>query len=273
VRRLALAILACVALLGPASTGRAVTGILAVGDFGVGGDRERWMGSSMRRFAANHHVDALATLGDNDYTESPAAFHRNWVNSFGWAVRRGLRIAGTLGNHDVAVLGGRYEFDELRMPASHYRRRVETVALFLLNSNRVNDAQTAWLRRSLRVATARWKVVLFHHPPYSCGGHDGDGRVRRRWVPLFTRFGVDLVLSGHAHNYQRFARRYGVTYVVHGGGGAPLYGVTPCPQTYLRRVRARRVYGWLYLHATAQALRVRAVRPSGATVDLFTLYP
>ena len=252
---------------------RADTGILAVGDFGVGGARERWMGSSMRRFAANHHVTALTTLGDNDYTESPTAFHRNWVRYFGWAARRGLRIGGTLGNHDVEVLDGRYEFDELRMPASYYRRRVGDVALFLLNSNRVNAAQTRWLRRSLRAATARWKVVLFHHPPFTCGGHSGDEDVRRQWVPLFRRFQVDLVLSGHDHNYQRFARRNGVRYVVHGGGGRDLYDLKACPQAYPRRVVARKTFGWLYLRSSARGLRVLAVRPGGAVVDRFTIYP
>ena len=42
----------------------------------------------------------LVTLGDNDYTESPARFRENWRRSFGWARRTGLRVAGVLGNHD-----------------------------------------------------------------------------------------------------------------------------------------------------------------------------
>lgn len=271
---LAVAAAACaVAGLAAAGTARADTGILAVGDFGVGGQTERRMGASMRRYASTHLTHALVTLGDNDYTDSPSAFHRNWVGSFGWAARRRLRIAGTLGNHDVETNGGRYEFDELRMPGRYYRRRVGNVALFLLDSNRVNAAQTTWLRRALRRSTAPWKVAVFHHPPFTCGGHSGAEDVAARWIPLFQRFGVDLVLSGHDHNYQRFARRGGVTYVVHGGGGQGLYRLHRCPASYPRRVVARGVHGFVYVRASTQALVVRAVRPSGRRVDTFRIYP
>lgn len=261
------------AALASAGVARAGTGILAIGDFGVGGDTERQMGLAVKRFAADRPSDALITLGDNDYTESPQAFHRNWTDGFGWAARRGLLVAGTLGNHDVEVQGGRYEYDELRMPGNRYRRRVGAVALFLLDSNRVGDAQTRWLRSALKSSTARWKVVAFHHPPYTCGGHSGLDSIVRRWVPLFERFDVDLVLSGHDHNYQRFAKRRGVTYVVNGGGGQGLYSLRPCPSSYPRRVVAKSIHGWMYLRATADSLRVKAVSPRGRFQDAFTLYP
>jgi hypothetical protein len=92
-----------IALLAGAGSARADTRILAIGDFGVGGETERRRGAAMERFAAARPIDVLATLGDNDYTESPRAFRRNWTRSFGWAARTGLEIAGTLGNHDVRV--------------------------------------------------------------------------------------------------------------------------------------------------------------------------
>ena len=93
-RRLFLVLL-CAAVLWT-GTARAATGILAVGDFGVGGPTERELGAAMERFAANHPAAALlVTLGDNDYTESPSAFHRNWTASFGWLGSGGLRVAGT----------------------------------------------------------------------------------------------------------------------------------------------------------------------------------
>lgn len=262
-----------VTALACAAAARAGTGILAIGDFGVGGDTERQMGAAMKRFAASRPAHALATLGDNDYTGSPAAFHQNWTSSFGWAAKSGLVIAGTLGNHDVEVQQGRYEYDELQMPSHRYRKRVGNVAIFALDSNRVDDAQTRWLRSALSSSTARWKIVAFHHPPYTCGGHSGSDAVARRWVPLFERHDVDLVLAGHDHNYQRFAKRRGVTYVVHGGGGQGLYPIRRCPSSYPRRVVGKSIHGWMYLRATAKALRVRAVGPAGRFRDAFTLYP
>lgn len=262
------AALGCAA--GPAYGG---VGILAIGDFGVGGDTERRMGTSMKRFARDRAAHALVTLGDNDYTESPSAFHRNWTESFGWAARRGLLVAGTLGNHDFEVQQGRYEYDELNMPRNRYRRKVGRVALFLLDSNRVSRGQTRWLRRALRSSNARWKVAAFHHPPYACGGHSGEESVADRWVPLFQRFDVDLVLSGHDHNYQRFAKRRGVTYVVHGGGGQGLYTLHSCPSEYPRQVVGKETHGWLYLKAGAKRLRVKAIGPRGGVRDSFVIYP
>jgi 3',5'-cyclic AMP phosphodiesterase CpdA len=261
------------AVLASAGTASADTGILAIGDFGVGGETERRMGAAMERFAASRPVDALATLGDNDYTESAAAFRRNWTRSFGWAAASGRVVAGTLGNHDVRLRGGRYQFALLDMPGSYYRRRVGDVALFILDSTRVGDRQTRWLERRLGDTAAFWKVVLLHHPAYTCGEYRSHPEVVRRWVPLFERHGVDLVLAGHDHNYQRFRPRRGVTYVVHGGGGARLYGLERCPRSYPRRLVGREVHGWIYLRALADELRVRAVGPGGRFKDGFSLYP
>jgi alkaline phosphatase len=113
-----------------------------------------------------------------------------------------------------------------------------------------------------------------HHPAYSCGGYLGDPRVRSLLVPLFERTGVDLVLAAHDHNYQRFAPRGGVTYVVHGGGGAGLYPLRSCPASFPRRVRARSAHGWLYLRAADDgSLRVRAIGRWGGVHDDFRLYP
>jgi 3',5'-cyclic AMP phosphodiesterase CpdA len=271
VNRLAAVSATAFALL--AGSAHADTGILAIGDFGVGGDVELRMGTAMKRFAAERPADALLTLGDNDYTESPPAFHRNWEAAFAWAEARGLRVAGTLGNHDVRVQGGRYEYDELGMPGPFYRRRVGDVAFFLLDSNRVGARQTRWLRRALAASTAPWKVAAFHHPAFTCGGYRANQAVLANWAPLFERYDVDLVLSGHDHNYQRFAARHGVTYAVHGGGGAHLYRLQSCPSSYPRRVVGKALHGWLYLRATDAALRVRAVGPAGRFRDAFTLYP
>ena len=274
VGRLHLVVAALVAALIYTGSAGATTGILAVGDFGVGGTMERDMGAAVRRFEARHPADVLATLGDNDYTESPSAFHTNWTRAFGWLGAAGVTPAGSLGNHDWIVDHGRYEYDELAMPRASYRRRLGDLELFILNSNRIGDRQTARLSRWLEASTARWKVAVFHHPPYTCGGHLGDERVQRRWVPLFERFNVDLVLSGHDHNYQRFRARNGVRYVVDGGGGAPLYPLTACPAGYPRRVVGHVVHGFLFLHVrTDDSLVLRAFTASRRRIDRLVLYP
>jgi 3',5'-cyclic AMP phosphodiesterase CpdA len=227
----------------------------------------------MRRFEAANPADVLVTLGDNDYTERPAQFRRNWAESFGWLPASEVTVAGTLGNHDVRVARGTYQFGPLQMPGPFYRRAVGDLELFVLDSNAVTWRQTRWLAAALASSPARWKVAVLHHPPFTCGHYASHGLVVQRWVPLFERHRVRLVLSGHDHNYQRFQPRRGVTYVVHGGGSGYFYRFTACPRGYPRRVRARHEQGFLYVTASAGRLDGYAVNLAGRRTDRFTLRP
>ena len=221
----------------------------------------------MLGYESNHPAELLVTLGDNDYTRG-ASFVSNWTATFGWLASAGVGVAGSLGNHDVAVARGRYEFDLLGMPAPYYVRRVGDAELIVLDSNAVTTVQTRWLRRTLGRRSALRRIVVLHHPPYTCGGHRGSGPVQRAWVPLFDRYGVRLVLSGHDHNYQRFKRRR-VTYVVHGGGGARPYALRACRRGYTTRIRARATHGFLHLTVTPTAVDVVVMDVSGQAIDRF----
>jgi 3',5'-cyclic AMP phosphodiesterase CpdA len=271
---LAVLLAAAVAFGGrPAAERQEPVGLLAIGDFGVGGSRQQALGTALRRFEARNPADTLVTLGDNDYTSSPASFRANWAAAFNWLEGAGVSVAGTLGNHDVQVDRGRYQFGTLGMPGPYYRRRVGDVELFLLDSTAPTWGQTGWLRRALAASTARWKIAVFHHPAFSCGAYRAHAVVVRRWVPLLERYRVRLVLSGHDHNYQRFVARRGVTYVVHGGGSGYFYRLSACPLGYPRRVRARVEQGFLYVVARADRLDGYAVNMAGGRTDSFTIRP
>jgi 3',5'-cyclic AMP phosphodiesterase CpdA len=265
----------CVVVLALAGSSAAQVRVefLAAGDYGVGGSRELSLGLRMKGYESRNPANMLVALGDNDYTESPARFRENWRRSFGWARRAGMRVAGVLGNHDYEVARGRYQFRLLGMPGPYYTRRLGDAQLFLLDSTVVTDRQTAWLEQQLAESTSTWKIAVFHHPPYTCGGHSGDRTVQRRWVPLFERYGVQLVLSGHDHNYQRFAAADGVTYVVHGGGGAGLYRLRGCPSSYPARVRARSGHGFVSVSIGPDDLAVSTVDLRGRVTDRFSLSP
>jgi 3',5'-cyclic AMP phosphodiesterase CpdA len=249
------------------------TGILAMGDFGVGGSVERELGTAMRRFEAEHPSNVIVTLGDNDYTENPEAFRQNWREAFGWRRDAGVGVAGTLGNHDIIVDNGRYQFGPLDMPRARYTRTVGNVELFVLNSNRVTAKQTAWLESRLAASTSAWRIAVLHHPAWTCGGYRSHPGVVARWVPLFEEHDVDLVLAGHDHNYQRFAARNGVRYIVHGGGSTTLYPIESCPADYPRRVFARAARGFLFIRAKADELRAAAVNLHGRVIDRVTISP
>ena len=248
---------------------RGATSILAIGDFGVGGKRQRDVGAAVRAYEQLNPSQLLVTLGDNDYTRG-RSFASSWNASFGWLASADVGVAGALGNHDVQVRRGRYEFPLLGMPASYYVRRIGEAELIVLDSTAISAAQTAWLRRTLAARTGVRRIVVLHHPPYTCGGHLGSAAVQRAWVPLFRRYGVRLVLSGHDHNYQRFARD-GVTYVVDGGGGAGLYRLRPCPSSYPRRIAARVGNGFVHVTVEPDGFLVRVVALDGSTIDRFAV--
>jgi hypothetical protein len=95
-------------------------------------------------------------------------------------------------------------------------------------STGISPEQYAWLVNELsrrQTQNAAFRVVAFHKPPYvnlwNGGGYTGEAWVRADWVPLFAQYHVDLVINGHAHNYNRGITN-GVTYLIVGGGGGAL---------------------------------------------------
>jgi len=87
------------------------------------------------------------------------------------------------------------------------------------------DGKQLWLSsRDLgtlyRIDSDEWKIVVFHHPPYSSGGrHGSDLRLRETLEPLFIKYNVSVVLNGHDHFYERIKPQHGIVYFVAGSGG------------------------------------------------------
>jgi len=105
----------------------------------------------------------------------------------------------------------------------------------VLDSNEYSFAlsdQTAWLERELIAArqdpAIRHVFAVMHHPPFSISLHGGSRDLRERWAPLFEKYQVTAVFSGHDHVYER-AEHNGIRYFVTGGAGAPLYPRRPHP--------------------------------------------
>lgn len=245
------------------------TSFVVIGDYGVGSPAERSVAAQVRRWVAAHDATAIVTTGDNVYPDGhPRRFEAAWREPYGWVRDAGLTVHATLGNHDHTD-GGRPVMALLDMPARWYRARIGDVDLFALDANHPGDAaQRGWLVSELAKPTPRWKVVAFHQPAYSCSAHDGSAAVVAAWVDVFERYGVDLVLTGHDHNYQRFDPRGGVTHVVAGGGGAPLYDIDACTHGEPpMAVGVDDVHSFVAVRATGTVLRITAVSVTGAVLD------
>jgi hypothetical protein len=147
------------------------------------------------------------------------------------------------------------------------------VAFVVLDANRPTDPeQLAFAEQALAdAATAPWSVVVFHQPAYSCAHHGSTPDVLQAFAPLFGPRGVDLVLNGHDHDYQRFGPIDGVTYVVTGGGGGSLYDMRDCPEGTPGPMASAVAFHFVTIEATAETLIVAARAPDGRTLDRFTL--
>ncbi|MBN1972299.1 MAG: metallophosphoesterase [Sedimentisphaerales bacterium] len=88
-----------------------------------------------------------------------------------------------------------------------------------LNTNTTNTKQTLWLKKTLEKSSAIWKIVYLHKPPFTAGSHQNYQYAIDNWVPLFQRYGVNIVFSGHTHAYEHYYdNQYCTHYIVAGGG-------------------------------------------------------
>jgi hypothetical protein len=66
-----------------------------------------------------------------------------------------------------------------------------------------DTALQTWITADLDATDAAWKFVIYHHPAFTAGAAHYAEQQMRVLAPLFERHGVDVVLNGHVHNYQR----------------------------------------------------------------------
>lgn len=138
------------------------------------------------------------------------------------------------------------------------------------------SAQYKWLQTTLATAGEKWKIVVVNAPMYSTGQKGPANEAAARFVPLFERYGVDLVLQGAEANYERTFPMYqdepntrGVTYVTLGGGGA-----TPMRRAGSHRSTARFVSAYHYadVHITDRRLKMTVYSETGKQLDKVELY-
>lgn len=180
------------------------------------------------------------------------------------------------------------QYHSLPLPRHCYSFRFGNAEFFMLDSNRPmapGSEQYAWLEARLADSTARWKIACHHHPTYSSDEDDygnswqgpsqlGDAKVRSV-VPLYERYGVDLVFFGHLHSYERswpvadgrINLQRGVRYIQAGGGGGNLEDAAPTRSWFTKQVHRGHHYGMLEVHG--DELRFRLVDIEGRLRDMF----
>ena len=222
----------------PANTTRKLR-FLALGDCGNASTNQIDVKNAAISYLGANDLDALLTIGDNAYSAGLDAteFQPEFFDIYKNDLFKNKKLYMIPGNHDygnssantgvrnndyyknftlptAAELGGTASGTE-----AYYSYDIGDVHLVALdsygmensNTTKLYDtlgAQCVWLKNDLAVNTKRWVVVYFHHPPYTKTSHTSDTEldlvaVREKFVRILERYGVDLILCGHAHGYER----------------------------------------------------------------------
>lgn len=212
----------------PAAGAGKRTRVWALGDSGTADANARAVRDSFLAFTGTTPIDLWLMLGDNAYAHGTDAEYQSAVFDMYPDTLQHSVLWPTLGNHDghtanSATQIGPY-YDIFTLPAAaqaggvpsgteaYYSFDYGDIHFICLESYETDrspgGAMMTWLAADLADTTAQWIVAFFHHPPYSKGSHDSDidsemVEMRESAVPLLEAGGVDLVLTGHSHSYER----------------------------------------------------------------------
>lgn len=252
-----------------------------IGDYGMEGEPA----AAVAAMVGSWEPAFVVTTGDNNYPDGSAEtidrnvgqYYSRYIGGYSGAFGPGApenRFWPVLGNHDWVVGYPEPYLGYFTLPGNgrYYSLERGPVALFALDSMPgepdgidAASAQAAWLQSALAASAAPWKIVVFHHSPFSSGYWGAADWMR--WP--FAEWGARLVLSGHDHTYERIVRD-GLTYVVNGLGGGARYarGFTGLEGSQLF---FNADHGAMLIEADAATLRARFLTRAEQLVDEFVL--
>lgn len=256
-----------------------------IGDYGQGSDPEE---GQVAALVHSWNPEFIISVGDNNYDTGSAAtidanigqYYQDYIypysGSYGSGSPTGAnRFWPILGNHDWDTANAQPYLDYFTLPGNerYYTLTVGSglIEFFMLDSdghepdgNEMGTVQVQWLQAQLAASTARWKVVVMHHAPFSSGRYGSSPYLQ--WP--FEAWGADLVLTGHNHAYERIMKD-GFAYLVNGSGGKSLYALeVPEPDSV---VYYSLDYGAQRAMATPNSLTFTFIRRTGQVIDSYTL--
>lgn len=176
-----------------------------------------------------------------------------------------------VGNHEMAAENFK-ELLDLPDNELYYSFREGKILFIVLDTNQRFDRysnQYRWLVKILEnrdFEQTEFTVVVTHHPPYSYSSHGDSYFMKLILVPLFEKYNIDLVISGHDHNYQRIEKE-NIDYIVTGGGGAHLYPV----ESGNDLIKGLSVHHYVEFSYSPGVIDARVIDINGNLIDQFSI--
>jgi predicted phosphodiesterase len=242
-----------------------------IGDSGTGDSHQMSVANQLATSRAKFPFDFVLMMGDNLYTgDSTKAYEKAFERPYKPLLDAGVKFYASLGNHDdpserlykpFNMNGERYY--TFKPPNSSAR-------FFALDSNYVDDKQLAWLDKELAASGSDWKICFFHHPLYSSGETHGSAELQReRLEPVFLKYGVNVVLSGHEHFYERIKPQKGIQYFIVGNSAKVRVGDLRTSE--LTAKGWDQGYGFLLVEISGDELFFQDISDKGETIDAGSL--
>jgi predicted MPP superfamily phosphohydrolase len=237
-----------------------------IGDSGTGSDSQYKVAEVLTASRTKFPYEFVLMLGDNLYYGSGEKdYQKKFERPYKALLDAGLKFYATLGNHDNS--NERF-YKPFNMNGERYYtfKPKPGVRIFSLDSNYMDKPQLQWLEKELAASGADWKIVFFHHPLYSSGGaHGSDVQLREQLEPLFLKYGVDAVFSGHEHFYERIKPQKGIYYFISGGAAKLRDG--DVKKSDLTAKAFDTGYHFMLIELTKDALNFQVITDQGKTAD------
>ena len=182
----------------------------------------------------------VVMMGDNLYGgDRPRDYQNEFEIPYKTLLDAGVKFYASLGNHDNP---NERLYKPFNMNGERYysfKPERASVRFFALDSNYIDDKQLDWLDKQLADSGSDWKICFFHHPPYSSGETHGSAVLQREKLePMFVKHGVNVVLSGHEHFYERIKPQKGIQYFILGNSAKVRRGDSAEDRPDRERVRS-----------------------------------
>ncbi len=238
----------------------------AIGDMGTGQTRQYEVAQRMVGARQRFPFDFVIMLGDNIYGgSSPRDFEKKFEIPYKPLLDAGVKFYAALGNHDNP--NERFYKPFNMNGAAYYTFKKGNVRFFVLDSNYMDPKQFAWLETQLQnTGSGDWKICYFHHSLYSSGRKHGAATdLRLQLEPLFVKYSVNVVFSGHEHVYERAQPQKGIYYFTEGASGQLRRGNLKATDSTGKGFDADRTF--MLVEIVGDEMYFETISRTGETVD------